>query len=385
MYDFETMVDRRAQGSIKWNMRQYDNIPLSTADTDFLLAPEIVEGLEQYVKEMVFGYTAPTEDYYNAIIGWYDKRHNTKLKREWLFDSSGVLNSINQVINAFTQKGDGVLIMEPVYHPFKSIIKQLDRKLVVSDLKLEDGLYSMDFEDLKEKLKEAKLLIFCSPHNPIGRVWTTEELKQISDLCDEADVLLFSDEIHSDIIMEGYEHTVFSNINPNSIVASSASKSFNLAGLQTSFIIISNAKQRDIFGAYLESLGLHTLNAVGPKATELAFNKGEKWLDAFNQHVFNNHQIMKEIFSKELDSVGVIPLQGTYLQWLDFSKLFSTEDEFAVYLEQYLRMDIDPGSMFSDKTGLFMRVNIAVSKEVLLNVCKAIIAAYKKYCDALKG
>lgn len=381
MYDFKTMVDRSSMGSIKWNNKKYDGIPFSTADTDFKLAPEIREGLVSAMEHNVLGYTQPTDEYYNALIRWFEERHDVLFKREWIFDSPGVLDAVAFSIETFTQPQDSVMIMEPVYHPFRKIIERMGRNVSSNQLINNKGHFEMDFEMIEQKIIEDKvsLLILCSPHNPVGRVWTIEELVKLADICSRHDIIVLFDEIHADVISPHHTHTVFSNVYGKAIITNSASKSFNLSGLQTAAIIISDNEMNQQFKAYLDSRGLHTLNAIGPVATTIAYNEAGAWLDAFNEHIHENHIFLLEYFNNHLPQLIVTPLEGTYLQWLDFTALFDSQEEFDTFLETYLQMNFDPGIIFGSESGMFQRMNIAVSRAVLEEACLKIVDVYHRF------
>lgn len=376
MYDFKTMVKREGSGSIKWSHRRFKRFPLSTADTDFKTAPEITEGLVTYLNEFNLGYTQPTDSYYASIIDWFERKHHFKLEKEWLFDSAGVLDAIEKLIISMTQKGDGIVILEPVYYPFRSIIEKHERQVLTSHLRHDEGVYTIDFDDLEEQLKQASMLLFCSPHNPVGRVCSDAELITISNLCTKYNVRIVSDEIHSDIVLSGHYHHVFSKIHEGAIVLHSASKTFNLAGLQTAVIIMPSLNDRSIYNEYLEYLGLHTLNALGPVASELAFTKGEAWLKEFLEVVESNHHLLKRRFEEGMEDVLISPLEGTYLQWIDFSKMFSKTEDFNEYLHDYVGIDFDEGSKFSEEYAFCLRINIACSKDVLIESLDWMIEAY---------
>jgi len=286
MYDFETFVNRVNTGSAKWEQMKGWNpnvsegiIPFSIADMELKNPPEIIEGLKKYIDSNVLGYTQPTESYINAVCGWMEKRHNWKIKSEWIVGSAGVVSAFYSVIRALSKPGDGIIIMSPVYYPFYSAIELNNRKVVNNPLINTGSTYVIDYKDLEKKAQnpDNKILLFSSPHNPAGKVWNKEELEKVGEICLRNNVLIISDEIHFDLIMPGHKHTVFASISEElankMIVCTAPSKTFNLAGMQTSNIIISNKAIRDAYLKEVESQGFFTLNILGYKACEIAYTK----------------------------------------------------------------------------------------------------------------
>ena len=392
-YDFETLILRKNVGSSKWNSMEKlnkdigDNIvPFSVADMEFKSPPEIAEGLKKYIDSSVFGYTEPTEYYYKAIHSWMERRHNWKIKKEWIIEFPGVVPALFTIVRALTEENDGVLIMTPVYYPFYKAIEKNKRKVVSTELVLSNGHYEINFEDFEEKakLEKTKLLILCSPHNPVGRVWTEEELKKIGRICIDNNVLIVSDEIHFDLIMPGFKHTVFANISEefanNSVICTAPSKTFNLAGLQTSNIIIPNLdirkkvirEHRKVYGDY------SVLNIFGYKACELAYNKGEEWLEELIKVLEENKKIVESFFEKNLPEVKVINLEGTYLQWIDFRELEKDHKALEKFMQIEAQLFLDEGYIFGEGGQGFERINLACPKRVLEEALNRLLDAVNK-------
>lgn len=378
MYDFKTLVKRDVQGSNKWALmkQQKPNVgddiaPLSVADCDLVMAPEIVAGLKQYVSEMVFGYTRPTSAYYEAVIGWFQRRHQWTIEKEWIVQSPGVVAAIYNVIGAFTKENEGVIIMSPVYYPFTTSIEKQNRKVVKNPLINQDGYYTIDFDDLEKKAADAnnKLLILCSPHNPVGRVWTLDELTKIYEICVKHQVLILSDEIHCDIIMPSHQHTMFGLVAKGAmkhcLIATAPSKSFNIAGLQTSNLIIGDETLRKTYQDYMAKTAWHGLNAVGIKACEIAYNKAEAWFEAFMSLIVTNRQVFEDFIKQHLPMIKITPLEGTYLQWFDCSALGLSDQELNEFLVQRCDLFLDPGSMFGPEGQQFQRMNLATPTHIL--------------------
>lgn len=379
MYDFETLVNRREQGSAKWNMMDKENLkveedvfPLSVADTDLVLAPEIKEGLQSYLEDMVLGYTIPTDSYYDSVINWYKRRYNYLLEKEWIIPHPGVVSALYNIIGAFTKPLDKVLIMSPVYYPFRNVIVDQKREILETDLLYNNQEYTIDFEDFERKAKEASLFILCSPHNPVGRVWTKEELNKINDICLRNNVLVVSDEIHSDLILPGHTHYVFNSLSKeaqeNTILVSAPSKTFNLAGLQASNIMIPNSKLRTQFLNYMSHTPIHGVNVLGMKACEIAYNQAQSWLEAFLELLETNRKLVETYIEKHIPQIKVVPLEGTYLQWLDFTELGLEEEVIETFLTQESQIFLNTGSKFGANGENFMRMNIACPTKKLQEV-----------------
>ena len=282
-YDFETLVSRKEAGSHKWNAMYKNNpqlgddiVPFSVADMEFKNAPEIIEGLKEYLDTHIMGYTGATESYYESVLDWMQQRHGFRPKKEWIVETAGVVPAIYQMVQSFTEPEDGVMIMTPVYYPFSEAVVRSGRRLVETELKNNSGYYEIDFMDFEGKAShdDVKMLILCSPHNPIGRIWTREELTRIAQICIRHHVFIISDEIHADLILPGYEHvsmgTLGDNYLDNCAICTAPSKTFNLAGFQTSNILIPNGVYRN---KLTKARGYFSLNILGYQACELAYRR----------------------------------------------------------------------------------------------------------------
>lgn len=378
MYDFETLVVRTNTGSAKWEQMKGWNpnvtdgvVPYSVADMEFKNAPEIVQGLKEYIDSTVLGYTIPTEGYFNAVCGFMKRRHNWDIKSEWIVNSPGVVNAFYSAIRGLTEPGDGVIIMSPVYYPFYSAIELNNRKVVKNPLINTGSTYVIDYEDLEIKAKDPKnkISLFCNPHNPAGRVWSKEELTKVGEICLRNNVLIISDEIHFDLIMPGYEHTVFASINEeianNIIVCTAPSKTFNLAGMQTSNIIIPNKEIRDAYIKEVEAQGFFSLNTLGYKACEIAYTKCDAWLYELIQLIYYNHIELKKFIEENIPVIKVYDLQGTYLQWMDFNGLGLNKDELEKLMHDS-ELFFDEGYVFGDEGNGYERMNLACPTSVLM-------------------
>ena len=391
-YDFETVINRFDQGAAKyeqmigWNPNvSHDIVPFSVADMELKNAPEITEGLKNYIDTHILGYTLPTESYLNSVCGWMKKRHEWDVKPEWIVGSAGVVGAFYSAIKAFTKPGDGVIIMTPAYYPFYSAIDLNGRQLVKNPLINTGDTYVIDYEDFEKKANDPnnKILLFCSPHNPVGRVWRKDELEKVADICLKNNVLIISDEIHFDLIMPGYKHTVFANISEeianNLIVCTAPSKTFNLAGMQTSNIIIPNKEIRDTYFTEVTSNAFFSLNILGYKACEIAYTECETWLDQLIELIYNNHLELKKYVEQNLPQIKVYDLEGTYLQWMDFSALGMDKDELEEFMHMEAEVFFDEGYVFGEEGNGFERMNIACPTKVMMAGLERLTISIKNY------
>lgn len=391
-YNFEIAPNRRNIGAGKWegmlkhnpNVNK-DVIPYSVADMEFFNAPELMEGLSEYVKQPIYGYTQATENYYGAVVHYMKKYHNWEIKKDWIVPTAGVVPALYHLVSALTSKGDGVILMRPVYYPFTSSIEDNQRKVINVSLIENDGVYTIDFENLEKACQrdDAKLMILCSPHNPIGRVWTKEELERVGQICLDNHVILISDEIHFDFVMKGYKHTVMSTISKeiehNTIVCTAPSKSFNLGGVQVSNIVIENEEFRNKFNQQLESVGFFGLNTFAYKTCEIVYNECRGWFEELLDVIEENKELVEDFIKEHLPEIKVSPLEGTYLMWLDCRALNLDKKELEkLMLENDLYFD--EGYIFGEEGNCFERLNIACPKQQLLHGLERL----KKAVDSLK-
>ncbi|MCI6630707.1 MAG: pyridoxal phosphate-dependent aminotransferase [Lachnospiraceae bacterium] len=375
-FDFDRVTERKGTNSLKYDFakergKAEDVLPLWVADMDFPAAPCILERLEKAVKHGIFGYTESKEDYFAAVSGWYRERFGWEPKASWLVKTPGVVFAIAMAIRAFTAEGDAVLIQQPVYYPFGQTIKANNRKLVNSPLKLVDGKYEMDFEDLEQKIitEHVKLFVLCSPHNPVGRVWTEEELRRVGDICLKYHVLIVADEIHSDFVYEGHKHHIFASLGEkyadNAIICTAPSKTFNLAGLQNSNIFIPNANIRKQFNRQIDATGYCEVNAMGLFSCQAAYEGGAQWLDELKVYLKGNLDYIREFLKERLPEIKLVEPEGTYLVWLDFRELGLTEAQLEELVVEKAKLWLDSGTMFGPEGEGFERVNITCPRSVL--------------------
>lgn len=381
-YDFDRIIDRHNTGSMKWDFCKSDVLPLWVADMDFESPREVIDAMVERAKHGIFGYTPMTSSYYDSVIGWMKKQHEWEIQRKWIIPTPGVVPALSLAVLAYTQPGDGIIIQSPVYHLFEPIIKNNGRQIVENRLKLVRGRYEMDYEQL-EKLfifgARIRMMILCSPHNPVGRVWERDELMRLAKICMEHEVLIISDEIHSDIIMEGYRHRPIAQLSPeianNVVTCTSASKTFNLAGLECSNIIISNKKLFTQFSNITENIWIKGSNIFGMVATEAAYRHGDVWLEKLLIYLKKNYDFLVSYLKEHIPQIGVTTLEGTYLVWLDFRGLGMQSNEIKEILQKRARVMLEDGSVFGSGGEGFQRINIACPQKILKEALSRIAEA----------
>lgn len=390
-YDFETLVNRHHTGSAKYEQMKAWNpdvpegtVPFSVADMELKTPPEIVESLKRLADDHILGYTIATPDYLDAVCQWMKERNGWAISPEWIVGSPGVVSAFFAAVRAFSEPGDGVIVMSPVYYPFYYAMERNGRKIVKSPLILEGANYRIDFEDLelKAKAERNRVLLFCSPHNPVGRVWTKEELQKVAEICTRHHVLVVSDEIHSDLIMPGHRHTVFATLSKeasdNVIVCTAPTKTFNLAGLQVSNIIIPNPSIRRRFSAEMESNGAFSLNVFGYRVCETAYRSCGAWLDELILHIHKNHLELKRFMAENLPEIRVFDLEGTYLQWMDFNPLGMEKETLERFLHEEALIFFDEGYVFGAEGSGFERMNLACPTWVMMEGLERLHEAIRK-------
>lgn len=378
-YDFTSHVNRRGVGAFKWDEMVTDNpavptdvVPLSVADMEFHNPPEVKRALHELIDNGPLGYTGPTDRFYSSCIDWQVRMHGWRPERDWIVTTPGVVPAIYNAVRELTAEGDGVIIQPPVYHPFRMAVESAGRKLIENPLRVVEGRYEIDFDDLEAKasLPEAKMIVLCSPHNPVGRVWDVSELRRLIDICVAHDVLIVSDEIHNDLIMPGNSHTtIMSVMSPaearRAVVCTAPSKTFNLAGCQCSVIYIPSEDLRDRFRAGFERLHLESLNAFAYTATEAAYDRCEKWLGQLIDVVWTNFSTLVNWVAQEHPELDVYELQGTYLAWVDFRAWGLEPDELKSFMRDEALLWLDEGEIFGAQGAGFERINLACPADVL--------------------
>lgn len=385
-YDFDRIVDRRNTDCLKYDFavqrgRPKDVLPFWVADMDFSIAQEIEDALVKRCQHGIFGYSEATDGYFAALQNWYLKHFNWQVQRPWLIKTPGVVFALAMAVKAFTEPGDGVLVQQPVYYPFTEVIRDNDREVVNAPLALVNGHYEIDFADLEQKLAnpKVKLMFLCSPHNPVGRVWTKEELLKVGDLCLKYNVITVSDEIHSDFVWDDNTHTPFATLGEeyqqNCIVCTAPSKTFNIAGLQVSNIFIPNQKLRRAFRKQIDAAGYSQLNTLGLVACQAAYTYGEEWLTQVKAYIRSNITFVDDYLKQNLPQIKMLPIEGTYLVWLDCSALGMTADEREQWLWHEAKLWLDGGGIFGKEGEAFERINVACPRATLLQGLEQLKAA----------
>ena len=380
-YNFDEIIPRKGTHSYKWDYNKTENLlPMWVADMDFRAAPAIVEALANRVQHGVYGYTKVPTEYFEAVTSWFKRRHQFHIENDWIVVAAGVVPAISAVIKSLTVAGDQVMIQTPVYNRFPSCIRNAKCEVVENVLVYKDGLYSIDFEDFEKKASNplCKAFVLCNPHNPVGRVWSKEELIRMGEICIQHGVTVISDEIHCDLINPGFKHIAFSSISKtfleNSVTTFSPSKSFNLAGLQVANIIAAKDDLRQKIDTVMKVSELYELNPFAVEGLMAAYNKSEQWLDALNEYLFENYKYLKNFFEKELPQFKVLPLEGTYLVWVDITSSGLSSAEVAKLLLEKQNLWISHGTLYGDSGEGFIRINIGCPKELVIQGLKKIKA-----------
>ena len=370
---FDEIVSRRGTGCYKWDEQPGDDIiPMWVADMDFQTAPAIREALRRRVEHGVFGYTLVRPSYYDAIISWFHRRHQWDIRREWIQYTSGVVPALSVIVKAFTQPGDQVVLLTPVYNCFFSSVRNNGCEVVSCMLRLCRDRYTIDYDalSLQAASPRARLLILCNPHNPVGRVWTREELTRVYNICKENGVIVVSDEIHNELTFEGRHYVPYGTVDEgltNAIVCTSPSKSFNTAGLQIANIICSNAEWRERIDRAINQNEVCDVNPFGPVALEAAYNESEAWLDALCDYIWQNYLSLCDFFARHLPSLCVTPLEGTYLVWVDIRATGLSSDQLTERLLREGRVQVNSGTMYGQEAGEgFIRLNIACPRSQMM-------------------
>lgn len=387
--DFDTYVDRRNTDCLKYDFARQrglpgDVLPLWVADMDFRTSSYVEDALTARAKQGVFGYTETGDRYFAAVAGWMKRHHDWDVREDWMIKTPGVVFALAMAVKAYTKEGESVLLQQPVYYPFTEVIRDNNRRLVSSDLYLgEDNRYHIDFVDFERKIVEedVKLFLLCSPHNPVGRVWTREELTRLGEICHRHGVVVVSDEIHNDFVFEGRHH-VFASLSPEmkhcSVICTAPSKTFNLASMLQSNIFIPDEQLRKKFRKQVDAAGISQLSSFGPVACEAAYEHGDEWYEAMLKYVKGNIDFVYEYAQQHFRKINVIHLEGTYLMWLDFrgSGLSSKEIDNRIVYEA--KLWLDSGRVFGNAGRCFQRINVACQRSTLKEALDRIARVFEE-------
>ena len=378
-YDFQTVIDRHSTNSLKWDLFD-DDYPMWVADMDFMVAPKIQKAIEKRASHPVFGYSIVPDSLFEAYINWWDRRYGLEMSRDEMLYATGVMPSISSMIRCLTDVGDEILIQSPVYHVFFYVIEDNNRKVLENELIFRDGKYEIDFDDLDEKLSKVKMMILCNPQNPVGKIWSKEELGKIGELCKKHDVILISDEIHCDLTDPGTSYNPFmtSSDYNNTILCISPSKSFNVAGFQSSVVYTKNPELLEKIRTQFHVDNSDSCNVFAVSAVEAAYNESEDWLEELKEVIFENKQIVKDYLENELPVIKLVECDATYLLWLDCTALNVSSKVLSEFLRSNQGLFLSSGSDFGQIGDGFLRLNIAcppkLLKEGLLRLKAGVIA-----------
>lgn len=387
-YNFDELVDRKGTNCIKYDaVGQFlgadnDVIPLWVADTDFKVAPFIIEALRERLEHEVLGYTFRSDSYFDAIINWMDRRHNWVVQKDWISFSPGVVAGFTLAIEALTKPGNKIIVQPPVYFPFFDSVNATGRKLIENPLKKDNGRFYFDLEDLKSKIDaETKMIIICNPQNPGGMVWTREELKQLAEICIENNILIVSDEIHQDLAFAGHKFTPMASISDEiaqqTITCTAASKTFNIAGLTTSTVIIPNRRYRVAFERKLHTPHLHMGNIMGNIVLEQAYTKGDVWVDEMITYVEANYQFLEDFMRKHIPQITPMKPEGTFLVWLDCSALNMDDKQLHQFMLKEAKVGLNDGPRFGKGGEGHLRINIGCPRATLEKALQQMAEAVK--------
>jgi cystathionine beta-lyase len=389
-YDFDRIIDRAGTYSVKWDkyflkeqFKSDEVLPLWVADMDFQCPQPVIDALKRRAAQEIYGYSwhkAPT--YLDAISNWMKRRHSWKIDNEWIVFSPGIVSAIKMLVQTFTKIGEKVIVQPPVYYPFFSAVENNGRVLLKNQLLYENKRYTFDFEDFEKKAKDplTKMFILCSPHNPVGRVWTEKELRKIGEVCLENNILIISDEIHHDLILSGHKHTLFSTLSEDfertTIMCTAPSKTFNIAGLKTSNIIIPDEKMRELFSYTISNRNsVGSPNAFGIVALIAAYNEGEEWLSQVLKYIENNFNFLKEFVNEKLPDVDYIDPEGTYLAWLDCNRMGMDDEKLNEFMLKKAKVALDDGKIFGPGGEGFERINVGCPQSILKECMNRIVNA----------
>lgn len=374
-YDFENAHARVNMEAAKWDAMgsapAEGVVPLSVADMELLSPPQIIEELKRTAEFGMWGYTQWGGRYASAVRHWMSSRHGWDIQPDWIVQTNGVVQALYAAVRAYTNPGDGVLLITPVYPPFYQTVEQNGRRIVESPLLLENGRYQVNFTDFEEKARTCRMFILCSPHNPVGRVWTPEELRRIGDICLKYNVLVVSDEIHFDLIMPGYQHTCYATLGDtyaeNCVVCTAPSKTFSLAGLCVANILVPNAGLRNKLARQVSLSGCNTFSIFGLRALEAGYTQCADWVDQLNEHIWGNYLYLKKFMAQHFPGVWVAQLEGTYLGWFDCRCFGMDGHTLGDFLRAEAQLYLNDGYVFGPAGDGFQRINLACGRAVLEN------------------
>jgi cystathionine beta-lyase len=383
-YNFDEIIDRRGTNSVKWDLAtDAEVLPMWVADMDFKTAPEITEAILNKVSDGLFGYGEIPENYFPSIIGWWKEVHHFNIKEEWLLSGPGMIPTLSAVVRTFVRSGESIIIQPPVYNHFYNTVENCNVGLLENKLIYENGIYRIDYDDLEIKASDpdTRLLLLCNPHNPVGRVWQREELERIAKICSQHNVIVVSDEIHADLVFDGNTHipfiTIAENYDLKAVTCGSPCKTFNLAGLPISYLIGQNQEMMIQIHKTFTIQETSYPNPIAVEALIAGYTRGKVWMDELKVYLYENYQYLLKFIGHHLPEIKVLPLEATYLVWLDCSSLNKTSEEITkVLLEEY-KLWLNPGTLYGNAGEGFLRMNIGCPRELLEDGLQRLSAFYR--------
>ena len=384
MYDFDKIIERRNTSCVKYDLREVyfgraDIFPMWVADMDFETPGFVRDAVRERAAHPIYGYSIRPEAYFTSIRQWVSKRHDWQIEKNWILFSPGVVPALNMATLAYTEPGDGILVQPPVYFPFFNAVKKHNRILVENQLICNSGRYSIDFTDFERKIKEVKMFFLSNPHNPVGRLWSREELKRMGDICVKHDVLIISDEIHCDLVLPGFKHIPMASLSDEiadkTITCMAPSKTFNMAGLATSSVITKNKRLRLKLARAIENMHIGNGNIFGTVASVAAYDNGEPWLNELMQYIETNFRLLDEFLKREVPVLELIQPEATYLAWIDFGGTGLSDRKIEEKLLNEAKLGLSPGPVFGKGGESFQRMNLATPKanlEIALDGLKSV-------------
>lgn len=382
MYDFDKIVSRETTNCAKWDTVEKGLLPMWVADMDFQSPPEVIAALKERAEHGIFGYSGGYGGWFEALMQWMGKRYGWAPQREWISTSPGVVAALYMLVRALTEPGDRIIIQPPVYRPFYYVARSNGCELLENPLYFDGSKYRMDLEQLRQQVDaRVKLLILCSPHNPVGRVWSREELLSLGQFCLEHGITIISDEIHSDLVYSGYKHTVLAagskDLEQNTVVCNAPSKTFNIAGIPASNVIIANETLRSAYRRVLRGSGLALPNVFAVTAVEAAYTYGEVWLEELLLYLEDNYRVASSFIAQRIPEIKIIEPEGTYLLWLDCRGLGLNDEELDSFIKEKAKLLLEPGTIFGTGGSGFQRMNIACPRSRLLEALQRLEKAVR--------
>jgi len=386
-YDFDKHIDRSQTSSVKYDLKKTifgteEVLPMWVADMDFETPDFIRDAVKARAEHEIYGYSFRSDSYYQAHIDWFKKQYDWEIEKDWIVFSPGIVPALNMAVLALTNRGDKIIVQPPVYFPFFTAVSCHNRELVNNELIREDGTYSMNFDLLEEQAADARMLILCNPHNPVGRSWRREELEKLADICVRHNLLVISDEIHADLVLPGHKHTPFASVHPglksSLLTMHAASKTFNLAGLATSSVIIEDETLRNQFKQFVDFLHVGMGNIFGAVATEAAFREGEEWHKQLLHYISENIIYFTNQLTEKLPQLKVFKPEATYMVWLDFNAFGLDDKALKNFVIQEAGLGLNAGIDFGSGGSGFMRINLACPRSIVESAVEKIIYSFSE-------